>query len=152
MKTSEINLNRIKFRSAKPTEFDTLATIDTATFYKAIDFNDLHQMFLKSKLCIKTILYGKKIVGYFIVRFLQDRYIILRMVLAEEYKRRKIGTRVIEQLINKLRLTSRRYIEVLVDERNLPAQLFLKANKFKWLKTLKDTGHDVYCMIYTAEE
>lgn len=145
---------KLRIRQAKPNEFQDLSSIDKETYYKPLNFEEFHYSFYTKNASILVIEYRKQIIGYFIVRILRDRYLLLRISIQQRWRRKKVGTKVLTHLKSKLKPNFKHTIEALVDERNLDAQLFLKANGFKWKKTLRpeNSDHDLYSMSFSLVE
>ena len=76
-----------------------------------------------------------EIIGYVIWSDRNDGFKIEKLVIQEKYRRSKIGSMLIDMLKKKC-VGYRKIIEVIINERNLIAQLFLKYKDFKAIETI----------------
>lgn len=78
-------------------------------------------------------------------------FLIEKLVVQGEYRRRGIGTEFLNRLKKKTSPHVRRKVVHACDEANLPGQLFLKANGFEATTVIRDyheTGRDAYRFEY----
>ena len=151
MPTKTINIKKVNFRNAELDEFELITHLDGDSFYRKITKDEFDSSFYTRRIGIKIIEYNKKPIGYFVVKFLKDTYVIIRMTIDLTWRRMSVGTRILDLLKKKLNLNYRHTINAYVDERNLEAQLFLKSNGFVWIKTTQndDSVYGIYCMSYS---
>lgn len=71
------------------------------------------------------------IVGFIVYRLRRKSFEVVRLAVATAWRRRSIGCRLLGKLVDKLTLVRRRWIDVVVDERNLAALLFLRSLDFR---------------------
>jgi len=93
-----------------------------------------------------------RVVGYMIYEFHKSKLWILNFAVAVSYRRRTVGTQMINNLIGKISADGRSRILIKVRESNLAAQLFFKANGFQAVSVLREFYHhtteDAYLMRY----
>lgn len=91
-----------------------------------------------------------KVVGYMIYELHKKRIVLLNFAIAEDRRRRGIGTQMMDRIKRKLSFQRRSSVSAEVRERNLDGQLFLKVNGFRAVSVLKDnyeeTDEDAYLM------
>ena len=150
MQTKTINTKKVNFRTVKPTEFDLITDFDKDSFYREMTEKEFNSSLYTKKLSIKIIEYNEEPIGYFVIKFLKDTYVIVRMTIDKNLRRMGVGTRIFDLIKKKLNLAYRHTINVFVDERNLEAQLFLQSNDFMWIstRTRQDSVYGIYCMSY----
>jgi ribosomal-protein-alanine N-acetyltransferase len=92
--------------------------------------------------------HGESIVGYAVYALFPQAIKVLRLAVAPEMRRARVGTQLIEKLAGKLS-TQRRKLYLSVPESNLPLLLFLNARGFRATKVLRksiDLETDAYVM------
>lgn len=93
-----------------------------------------------------------KVAGFIIYELHKNRLHILNFAIDPEFRRRGIGSAMVQKLLSKLSHQRRNQILLEVRETNLPAQLFFKKHNFRAISTLKDfyedTTEDAYLMNY----
>lgn len=88
------------------------------------------------------------IYGY-IIYILHDQYIeITNLAVAKEHRRKGFGSLIIKKLQGKLCTSRRTHLDVVVDEYNTGAHLFLKSTGFKAIQVLKGDSSDKYLFSY----
>jgi ribosomal-protein-alanine N-acetyltransferase len=96
--------------------------------------------------------YDERVIGSMIYELHRTRLHILNFSVRQEYRRRGIGTAMIEKLISKLSLQRRSRIMLEIRETNLVAQLFFRDAGFRAVSVLRDfyedTTEDAYLMQY----
>lgn len=98
-------------------DFKAVLTRDkTAAFYYSID---------------------NKMVGYIIYEMKPKHILLMNIAVHPDYRKMKIGSKLIDNLIDKLNADSRTEIACYIDEYNLDAQLFLKKKKFLATRSIK---------------
>jgi ribosomal-protein-alanine N-acetyltransferase len=85
---------------------------------------------------------GEKIVGFYIYELHETKFHILNFAVLPEHHRYKVGTQLIDKLINKLSAHRRTSITLETRESNLPAQLFFKSQGFKAIKVVNNYYDD----------
>lgn len=78
-----------------------------------------------------------QVVGFIVFELHRDRLHILNIAVNQKFRRRRVGTQLIQQLVKKLSPVMRKEIRLDVRETNLPAQQFFRARGFKATKVLK---------------
>lgn len=75
--------------------------------------------------------WGELVVGYMLYRLHRRRIDILNLAVDPGRRRRGVGSQLIGRLVAKMPTGKWRFIAATVRERNLPAQLFLRACGFR---------------------
>ena len=112
---------------------------------------------LRQRNCIGMVAeHGDRIVGFMIYELHKHRLNVLNFAVDPDYRRRGAGTQMMAKLAGKLSSHRGTRIDLLVRERNLPAQLFCRAQGFRAAGVLRehyeDTGEDAYQMRHLFEE
>jgi ribosomal protein S18 acetylase RimI-like enzyme len=103
---------------------------------------------------------GRGVVGMAVWRFHRDSIQVDRLAVLATARRRGVGTAILQSLARRLNViaagrTTATRIVLAIGERNLPAQLFLRARGFRADATLSgafsETGEDVYRFTATAQ-
>jgi ribosomal-protein-alanine N-acetyltransferase len=108
---------------------------------------------LRQRNCIGMVAeQGERVVGFMIYELHKTRLHILNFAVAEDVRRWRIGTQMVDKLVNKLSRERRTRITLEVRETNLPAQLFFRENGFRAVSVLRDfyddSPEDAYLMEY----
>jgi [ribosomal protein S18]-alanine N-acetyltransferase len=94
-----------------------------------------------------------RVVGYVVFEQYSNRIDLLSIAVAEDVRRRGVGSKLIKRVIKKLSRFRRTRILLTVLGTSLPAQLFFRDNGFRATSVLwglvKETGEDAYAMQYT---
>lgn len=113
---------------------------------------------LRQRNCIgMTAEQDDKIVGFAIYELRKSKVHVLNFAVAPFYRRAGVGTRIIAKLTEKLQQHQRSKLTLVVSERNLATQLWLRKRGFKAIKVLRDyyeetNGEDGYLMEYRKDE
>lgn len=89
------------------------------------------------------------VMGFVIYEFRPEHIFIHDLAVGVPYRRQGVATRLIEAV--RRRLASRVEIRVLINEKNLGAQLCYKASGYRWVNSLpgcSSDGSDVYELVY----
>jgi ribosomal-protein-alanine N-acetyltransferase len=108
---------------------------------------------LRQRNCIGMVAeHEDRVVGFMIYELHKTRIHVLNFAVADDYRRRGVGSQMVAKLISKLSLQRRCRILLEVRETNLPAQLFFRENGFRAVSVLRsyycDTPEDAYLMQY----
>ena len=108
---------------------------------------------LRQRNCIGMVAeHDDRIVGFMIYELNKSRIQVLNFATAPVYRRRGVGTQMIQKLIGKLSSQRRTQVSLEVRETNLAAQLFFRDNGFRAISVLRnyydDTPEDAYLMQY----
>jgi len=108
---------------------------------------------LRQRNCIGMVAeYEDRVVGFMIYELHKSRIHILNFAVADDYRRRGVGSQMVAKLIAKLSSQRRNRILLEVRETNLAAQLFFRENGFRAVSVLRsyyeDTPEDAYAMQY----
>ena len=108
---------------------------------------------LRQRNCIGMIAeYNEQVVGFMIYELEKARLHLLNFAVARPFRRRGVGSQMIDKLTGKLSSQRRTRIILEIRETNLPAQLFFKTRGFRAVSVLRDfyddTPEDAYAMQY----
>lgn len=84
---------------------------------------------------------NNNIVGYLMYKSLKKKIKIINLVVHQDFRRSKVGSKMMEYVFDKQK---EKDIEALVDEQNLPMQLFLKNHKFLATEIKKNNEANYY--------
>lgn len=94
--------------------------------------------------------------GYVVYRLYRGTLVLLNLAVSPESQRQGVGTQIIERLKDKLDHTRRTSIELVVRERNLPAQKFFRSMGFRAICVVRDhypdTDESGYLMRFRVGE
>jgi ribosomal-protein-alanine N-acetyltransferase len=110
---------------------------------------------LRQRNCIGMVAEDKgKVVGFMVYELHKEKLHLLDLVVDPEYRQRGVGRQMVERLVDKLTQQRRHSLDLVVEERNVDAQKFLKACGFKATRVEKeyfdDTGDDAYHMRFSV--
>jgi [ribosomal protein S18]-alanine N-acetyltransferase len=89
--------------------------------------------------CIGMVIEIKdKTVGYMIYELHSKHLEILRLAVHEDHRFEKFGTKLIEKLKTKLTEDRRSCLEMIINEEQLEAQVFLRANGFICTRVIRN--------------
>jgi ribosomal-protein-alanine N-acetyltransferase len=98
---------------------------------------------------------GERVVGFMIYELHKTRLHILNFAVAPQYRRRGIGSQMVQKLVGKLSSQRRTDISLEVRETNLEAQLFFRETGFRATEVLRefyeDSPEDAYVMQFLHE-
>lgn len=108
---------------------------------------------LRQRNCIGVVAeVGDSVVGFMIYELHKTRLHILNLCVHPAYRRRRVGSQMVDKLIGKLSRQRRTRVMLEVRETNLPAQLFFRNLQFRATSVLRDfyedTTEDAYLMQY----
>ena len=111
---------------------------------------------LRQRNCIGMVAeHDERVVGFMIYELHKTRLHLLNFCVARDFRRRGVGTQMIDKLVGKLSSQRRTRITLEVRETNLSAQLFFRNCDFKAVSVLRsyydDTPEDAYLMQFRAE-
>ena len=111
---------------------------------------------LRQRNCIGMIAeHDERVVGFMIYELHKSRLHIINFAVAREYRRRGVGSQMLQKLVGKLSHQRRNKILLEVRETNLQAQLFFKDNHFRAVSVLRDfyddTTEDAYLMQFAHQ-
>lgn len=134
---------------------DVLAT-ERASFEYAWTEDDFLQC-LRQRNCIGMVAEAhERVVGFMIYELHATRLHVLNFAVAPAHRRRRIGALMVDKLLGKMASHRRAKITLAVRERNLPAQLFFRAQDFRATRVLRqyyeDSGEDAFLMELLAAD
>jgi len=108
---------------------------------------------LRQRNCIGMVAeHEDRVAGFMIYELHKARIHVLNFAVADDYRRRGVGSQMIAKLIAKLSSQRRSRLALEVRETNLAAQLFFRENGFRAVSVLRsyyaDTPEDAYIMQY----
>jgi ribosomal-protein-alanine N-acetyltransferase len=106
---------------------------------------------LRQRNCIGMVAeHEDRVAGFMIYELHKTRLHIINFAVASPFRRRGVGTQMLQKLVAKLSYQRRNRILLEVRETNLPAQLFFRENGFRAVSVLRDfyedTTEDAYLM------
>lgn len=112
---------------------------------------------LRQRNCIGMVAEHKqRIVGLMIYELLKTELHVLNFAVHPSFQRRGVGTQMVDKLKAKLHQQRRDTIRVELRERNLPAQLFFRRQRFVAVDVLRnyyeDIGEDAYQMCFSYDD
>ena len=94
---------------------------------------------LRQRNCIGMVAdYENQIVGFMIYELHKNRIHVLDFAVAKDHRRRGVGRQMVAKLVAKLSSNRRTRIVLDVPEKNLDAQLFLRALGFRATQVLRE--------------
>lgn len=115
--------------------------------------------YLKQRNCIAMVAENTKgtdIRGYMVYELHKHRLQLLNLAVHPKFRRKQVGTQLMERLISKLSTQRRRYIALEVRETNLAAQHFFHSVGFRAISVLRnfyeDCEEDAYLMQYLLQD
>lgn len=108
---------------------------------------------LRQRNCIGMVAEDEdRVAGFMIYELHKSRIHVLNFAVAEDFRRRGVGSQMIAKLIAKLSSQRRSRLVLEVRETNLAAQLFFRENGFRAVSVLRsyyaDSPEDAYIMQY----
>jgi len=112
---------------------------------------------LRQRNCIGMVAeHAERVVGFMIYELHKTHLNILNFSVAQDVRRRSVGTQMVKKLVGKLSSQRRTKISLEVRETNVPAQLFFRERGFLATKVLRDyyddSPEDAYEMRYQYHE
>jgi ribosomal-protein-alanine N-acetyltransferase len=108
--------------------------------------------FLRNRNCIGMVIHdlndpdmNDPIMGYMIYELHKNKLVIINLGVDPKYRRKGVGTQLINKLISKLSPDRRKSLIAEVRESNLAGQLFFKSNKFRAVSIDKAPNWDEEC-------
>lgn len=91
---------------------------------------------------------GDTPVGYILLTLSKTRATIVRLVVTQDLRRRSIGTQLVERARLGYLKKDRICLSTEIDEYNIAAQMFLRANSFRANEIINEYGSDTYIFEY----
>ncbi len=106
---------------------------------------------LRQRNCIGMVAeHDEQVVGFMIYELHKSRLHVINLSVHSQYRRRGVGSQMVQKLAGKLSHQRRNKILLEVRETNLQAQLFFRGNGFRAVSVLRDfyddTTEDAYLM------
>ena len=111
---------------------------------------------LRQRDCIGMVAeYAERVVGFMIYELQPSSIHVLSFAVHPDFRRKSVGSALIQKLVSKLAYQRRNRIQLEVRETNLSAQLFLKNLGFRATGVLRsfyeDSTEDAFLMQYRGE-
>ena len=111
---------------------------------------------LRQRNCIGMVAeHEEQIVGFMIYELNRNLLHVMNFAVRADFRRRGLGSQMLDKLISKLSQQRRTQITLEVRESNLAAQLFFRRSGFKAVSVLRDyyedTTESAYVMNYALE-
>lgn len=108
---------------------------------------------LRQRNCIGIVVeHDKKVAGFMIYELHKNKLHILNFAVHPHFRRQRVGSAMVEKLINNLSQLRRREIMLELRETNMQAQFFFQKQGFKAVSILRkhyeDSDEDAYVMQY----
>lgn len=108
---------------------------------------------LRQRNCIGMVAeYNDRVAAFMIYELHKSRLHVINLAVHPDFRRRGVGSQMLQKLVAKLSQQRRNKILLEVRETNLPAQKFFQANGFRAVSLLRDfyedTTEDAYLMQY----
>jgi [ribosomal protein S18]-alanine N-acetyltransferase len=137
-------------------DLESFAAIDVKSHEEYWSLEDFKKRLRQKAISCLVAEEAGQTIGFLLYELFLHRFSILRIGVLPSCRRKKVGTRLISALVEKL-TEKRTLISVEVRETNLPTQLFLKAQGFLAVEVLRqyyqDTEEDGFVFHYrTARE
>ncbi len=109
---------------------------------------------LRQRNCIGMVAeHDERAIGFMIYELHKSRLHVINFAVDPRYRRRGVGTQMLQKLVGKLSHQRRCSILLEVRETNLQAQLFFRENLFRAVSVIRDfyddTTEDAYLMQYS---
>ena len=136
-------------------DLDTVTSIETKSNEYYISRDDMIKLLRKRSVVAMVAVEGEnedtgEITGFMIYELMNRRIQLLDIAVHTKYRRKGIGTGLIEKLKEKLSHKRRTKISTEVRESNLELLLFLKRQNFRAVEVIRnyfqDTGEDAFVM------
>jgi ribosomal protein S18 acetylase RimI-like enzyme len=99
------------------------------------DWQDHREFLANRKHATAVVTRGKHILGFVCLEVTANRIDVIRLAVSADSRRERIGSYLLWYAAKNYVNERRPAIEVTVNEYNVPAQLFLRANGFQWVNT-----------------
>ncbi|MDY3553395.1 ribosomal protein S18-alanine N-acetyltransferase [Gemmata sp. JC717] len=152
---AESDENAIHIRWMIRRDMPDVMGVELASFEYAWTEDDFLRC-LRQRNCIGMVAErGDTVTGFMIYELHRTRLQLLNFAVAPAARRAGVGKLLIGKLIYKLCSHRRQKLTLAVRERNIAAQMFFRAHRFKAAKVLRnyyeDSGEDAYQMEYRPE-
>lgn len=129
-------------------DYDAVCSIESFNSKERLTPNDLVSNLRPCNSVGLVLELDYNIYGYVIYVLNETSIVVTHLAIVKECRRKGFGTKIISKLKNKLSTSRRTHIDMLVDEYNLNAQLFLKANGFTAISIAKEEQISKYLFTY----
>ena len=124
-------------------------------FVKPHDLYEISVLRKSQHIKMYVVEFSEIVVGYIFLHFQSDAIEIIRLAVKGNYRRQGIGTSLIKCAKQRLEPFECKNLEIVVPERHLGSQLFLRENAFKAARIIRsfdDAGESAYLFRYQMEE
>ena len=106
--------------------------------FDSMEVGEIKSLLLDRLCCGLCVCDNRGVYGHMIYRLHATHYEIVHLVVHHNYRHFGVGSSLVRHLINKLHISGRQSVRVLVREDNLTAILFLKSLGFLGLQSGED--------------
>jgi len=111
---------------------------------------------LRQRNCIGMVAeHNERVIGFMIYELHRNRLHVLNFAVHPDFRRKGIGSQMMNKLVAKLSPQRRTRIQLEVRETNLPAQLFFRGLNFRAISLLRDfyedSPEDAYLMQFRCK-
>lgn len=137
-------------------DMDEVLAIENACFSSPWSEEDF-LCSLRQRNCIGTVFeYHHMILGFMVYELHKSRLHLANIAVHPRKHRQRIGSKMVQRLVDKLSQQRRSLITTNVRETNVGAQLFFQKCGFRCVETIKkaydDNAEDAYVMRYRVEQ
>lgn len=136
------------------TNLDELIKLEKLCFNHPWEEKDFKAILERDKTAAFYYSIDNQMIGYLIFEMKSNHILLINIAVHPEHRKNNIGTKLINNLIDKLNSNSRTEIACYVDEYNLEAQLFLSKKKFLATRSIKhffDNDSSAIYFVYTMK-
>lgn len=145
---------RVRVRPVTEDDVPAVYAIEVASFEFVWSEEDFERCGEHSECMVAE--HEEQVVGFMIYDLHADHIRVLNFAVLPEQRRRGVGTQMVAHLFDRLSARRCAWIMLEIRESNLTAQLFFRANGFRFVAALRDfythTPEDAYLMQYKSED
>ena len=125
-------------------EIETISKIDSCSFYNHYRKEHVERVLRDKKAFALVVLENQQLVGFVLYYVDKNHYIICRMAVHPDYRKKGYGKMLLNVLCSKLS-PLKKHVDIVLKESNVGAQQFFKSLNFNAIKIHKNyftTYHD----------
>lgn len=148
-------LKQLKIRWLIHRDRQDVVAIESFSFANPWSDDDFSLALRQSK-CIGLVAEHKDdVIGFVIYELEKHALRIINLAVSPAYRKRGVGSALVQRLIDKLSIQKRKFVEINVRESDLRVQKFLQSKGFWATKVLRnhyeDSSEDAYLFRYTLK-